>query len=57
MRYALSADTPSEVLLHMRLMAAARSDNLKAAVHIHNLEEMARIAQVELEDAMQRPLI
>lgn len=38
-RYALSADTPSEVLLHMRLMAAARADNKKAAVHIHNLEE------------------
>jgi serine/threonine protein kinase len=38
-RYALGADTPSEVLLHMRLMAAARSDKSKAAVHIHNLED------------------
>lgn len=38
-RYALGADTPSEVLLHMRLMAAARSDKTKAAVHIHNLED------------------
>lgn len=37
-RYALGADTPSEVLLHMRLMAAARSDKTKVAVHIHNLE-------------------
>ena len=38
-RYALGADTPSEVLLHMRLMAAARSDKTKAAVHIHNLDD------------------
>lgn len=38
-RYALGADTPSVVLLHMRLMAAARSDRTKAAVHIHNLED------------------
>jgi len=37
-RYALSADTPSEVLLHMRLMAAARSDKTKVAVHIHNVD-------------------
>jgi hypothetical protein len=35
-RYALGCDTPSEVLLHMRLMAAARSDPTKVAVHIHN---------------------
>lgn len=39
LRYALGADTPSEVLLHMRLMAAARSDKTKAALHIHNLDE------------------
>jgi Protein tyrosine and serine/threonine kinase len=39
LRYALSADTPSEVLLHMRLMAAARSDRNKAVVHIHNLQD------------------
>lgn len=38
-RYALGADTPSEVLLHMRLMAAARSDKTKAALHIHNLKD------------------
>lgn len=38
-RYALGADTPSEVLLHMRLMAAARADQTKAAVHIHNLKD------------------
>mmetsp|Transcript_4053 Transcript_4053/g.10331 ORF Transcript_4053/g.10331 Transcript_4053/m.10331 type:complete len:947 (-) Transcript_4053:1904-4744(-) len=38
-RYALGIDTPSEVLLHMRLMAAARSDRTKAAVHIHSLDE------------------
>jgi hypothetical protein len=37
LRYALGADTPSEVLLHMRLMAAARSDPTRVAVHIHNL--------------------
>jgi hypothetical protein len=39
LRYALGAETPSEVLLHMRLMAAARSERTKAAVHIHNLED------------------
>lgn len=39
MRYALGAETPSEVLLHMRLMAAARADHAKAAVHIHKLED------------------
>ena len=39
LRYALGADTPSEVLLHMRLMAAARSDKTKAVLHIHNLED------------------
>lgn len=38
-RYALGADTPSEVLLHMRLMAAARSDDTRAVVHIVNLEK------------------
>lgn len=37
-RYALGADTPSEVLLHMRLMTAARADRTKAVVHIHNLQ-------------------
>lgn len=36
-RYALGVDTPSEVLLHMRLMAAARSDHSKAVVHVTNL--------------------
>jgi hypothetical protein len=39
LRYALGADTPSEVLLHMRLMAAARSDKTKAALHVHNLDD------------------
>uniref|UniRef100_A0A7S2Y8D6 Mitogen-activated protein kinase kinase kinase n=1 Tax=Entomoneis paludosa TaxID=265537 RepID=A0A7S2Y8D6_9STRA len=38
MRYALGVETPSEVLLHMRLMAAARADGNKASVHIRNLE-------------------
>ena len=37
-RYALGADTPSEVLLHMRLMTAARADRTKAVVHIHNMQ-------------------
>lgn len=39
LRYALGADTPSEVLLHMRLMAAVRHDKTKATVHIHNLSD------------------
>lgn len=38
-RYALGVDTPSEVLLHMRLMAAARSDNSRAVVHITSLKD------------------
>jgi hypothetical protein len=37
-RYSLGADTPSEVLLHMRLMAVARSDPIKCVVHIINLD-------------------
>jgi len=37
-RYALGADTPSEVLLHMRLMSVARSDPGKCVVHTMNLE-------------------
>jgi hypothetical protein len=38
-RYALGVETPSEVLVHMRLLAAARSDNTKAVVHISNLHD------------------
>ena len=38
MRYALGVQTPSEVLVHMRLMAVARSDMFRAAVHIVSLE-------------------
>jgi hypothetical protein len=38
-RYALGADTPSEVLLHMRLMAAARAEKTKAVIHIHSLQD------------------
>lgn len=41
-RYALSVETPSEVLLHMRLMAAARSDHSRAVVHIMSLEQDER---------------
>eukprot|EP00545_Synedropsis_sp_CCMP1620_P000309 CAMPEP_0119017948 /NCGR_PEP_ID=MMETSP1176-20130426/18167_1 /TAXON_ID=265551 /ORGANISM="Synedropsis recta cf, Strain CCMP1620" /LENGTH=975 /DNA_ID=CAMNT_0006971823 /DNA_START=314 /DNA_END=3241 /DNA_ORIENTATION=+ len=37
-RYALGVDTPSEVLLHMRLMAAARTDNSRAVVHLTSLK-------------------
>lgn len=40
-RYALGADTPSEVLLHMRLMAAARTEKTKAVIHIHSLQDDA----------------
>lgn len=38
-RYALGADSPSEVLLHMRLMAATRADRTKAVLHIHKVED------------------
>lgn len=37
-RYALGVDTPSEVLLHMRLMAVTRADPTKCVVHIINLD-------------------
>jgi len=37
-RYILCVQTPSEVLVHMRLMAVARSDMFRAAVHIVSLE-------------------
>lgn len=36
-RYALGAETPSEVLLHMRLMASVRTDPSRATVHIRSL--------------------
>jgi UTP:GlnB (protein PII) uridylyltransferase len=54
MRYALGADTPSEVLLHMRLMAAARSDKLKAVVHIHNLQDDSRWGQTLIAHSQQQ---
>jgi hypothetical protein len=38
-RYALGVDTPSEVLLHMRLMSVVRGDASRAVVHITNLGE------------------
>lgn len=38
-RYALGVETPSEVLVHMRLMSAVRADDTKAVVHIVNLDE------------------
>jgi hypothetical protein len=37
-RYALSAETPSEVLLHMRLMQSVRLDASRPTVHIAKLE-------------------
>jgi UTP:GlnB (protein PII) uridylyltransferase len=39
LRYALTVDTPSEVLLHMRLMAVPRCEPAKAAIHIHSLDD------------------
>ena len=38
-RYALGVDTPSEVLLHMRLMSVVRGDASRAVVHITNIGE------------------
>jgi hypothetical protein len=37
-RYALGVDTPSEVLLHMRLIAAARMDHSRAVVHVTSIK-------------------
>jgi len=50
-RYALGVDTPSEVLVHMRLMAAARADSTRAAVHIVNVDDDAS----SWEAQQQRP--
>lgn len=38
-RYAMNIDTPSEVLLHMRLVAAVRSDRSRAVVHVSRAED------------------
>jgi hypothetical protein len=38
-RYALGAESPSEVLIHMRLMAAVRADPGRPSVHIANLDD------------------
>ena len=43
-RYALGVETPSEVLVHMRLMAAVRSDPTKAVVHIAKPEEDSAVS-------------
>jgi hypothetical protein len=39
-RYAVGVETPSEVLLHMRLMAAVRADPIRPTVHIANLDDV-----------------
>lgn len=39
LRYALGVESPSEVLLHMRLLAAVRTNPSKVALHIHKTEE------------------
>jgi len=41
-RYALGVETPSEVLVHMRLMSVARGDEFSAAVHIVKVEDERR---------------
>jgi hypothetical protein len=38
-RYALGVETPSEVLLHMRLTSAVRMDPSRAVVHISHLKD------------------
>ncbi|KAG7339382.1 protein tyrosine kinase [Nitzschia inconspicua] len=38
-RYALGVESPSEVLIHMRLMAAVRADPGRPSVHIANLDQ------------------
>jgi predicted amino acid-binding ACT domain protein len=40
-RYALGVESPSEVLIHMRLMAAVRADPSRPTVHIANLDDDA----------------
>jgi hypothetical protein len=39
MRYSFSIQSPSEVLVHMRLVGVARSDEYRAAVHIVKIEK------------------
>lgn len=50
-RYALGVDTPSEVLLHMRLMAAARSDHSRAVVHITKTDQSQDLVTISCADA------
>ncbi|GMI10226.1 hypothetical protein TrLO_g15601 [Triparma laevis f. longispina] len=38
LRYALSIDSPSEVLVHMRLMSSARRNSTHSAIHIQPLD-------------------
>ena len=54
LRYALGVDTPSEVLLHMRLTAAVRSHRFKAAIHIHNVSEDSQWSTHAQSVAQQR---
>ena len=56
-RYALSAETPSEVLLHMRLMQAVRLDPSRPTVHIANVENekhWANISETAVSSAAER---
>jgi hypothetical protein len=55
-RYALSAETPSEVLLHMRLVAAVRTDPTRAVVHIMKLENGSHWT-LRSEDGRSRKLV
>lgn len=50
MRYSFSIQSPSEVLVHMRLVGVARSDEYRAAVHIVKVEKR------QIKDRCDNPL-
>lgn len=56
-RYALGAETASEVLLHMRLMSAIRTDPNRATVHIMSLENNEKWANLSSDQRRSRKLV
>lgn len=46
-RYALGVETPSEVLLHMRLTSAVRMDPSRAVVHIAHLKDNTQEEEIQ----------
>lgn len=52
-RYAVGIDVPSEILVHMRFVAAAKRDPMNAALHISSLEDSQRLAFCPVSSGME----